>query len=84
MSKGKKGDDPVKSVSGKDVIKALTKTGFVFANQRGSHVKLRKKTDKGKRIVIIPLHKNLPDFVLYSILRQANLTHIEFEKLLER
>lgn len=84
MFKAKKGDDPVKSVSGNDVMKALTKTGFAPVKQRGSHVKLRKTTDKGVRIVIVPLHNDLPEGSIYSIARQAGLTYKEFQKLLKR
>ena len=57
----RKGDGPVKSISGHEVIKALTKIGFEFVKQRGSHIKLKKTTNNGKRIVIVPLHKDLPD-----------------------
>ncbi|MBU7016576.1 MAG: type II toxin-antitoxin system HicA family toxin [Theionarchaea archaeon] len=70
----------MKSVSGHEVIKALTKIGFEFVKQRGSHVKL-KKTTNDKRIVIVPLHKDLPDGTLHSISRQAGLTYKEFKKL---
>jgi predicted RNA binding protein YcfA (HicA-like mRNA interferase family) len=71
----------VKSISGHEVIKALTKIGFVFVKQRGSHVKLKKTTNNGKRIVIVPLHKDLPDGTLHSISRQAGLAYKEFKKL---
>jgi predicted RNA binding protein YcfA (HicA-like mRNA interferase family) len=73
----------MKSVSGNDVIKVLTKNGFGFVKQRGSHVKLKGMTPMGKRIVIIPLHKDLPGGTLHSISRQAGLTYKEFEKFFE-
>ncbi|MBU7047013.1 MAG: type II toxin-antitoxin system HicA family toxin [Theionarchaea archaeon] len=71
----------MKSISGHKVIKALTKIGFEFVKQRGSHVKLKKTTNNGKRIVIVPLHKDLPDGTLHSISRQAGLTYKEFKSL---
>lgn len=70
----------MKSVSGHEVIKTLTRIGFVFVKQKGSHVKL-KRMNKGKRIVIVPLHKDLPDGTLHSISRQAGLTYKEFKRL---
>jgi len=46
-------------VSGKQVIKALRKIGFVVMRQRGSHVLLR-RVSAGRIIKLtVPLHKEL-------------------------
>jgi len=79
-----KGMGAVKSVSGNDIIKKLTKIGFRFVKQRGCHVKLKRTTSEGTIIVIVPLHKDLPDGTLHSISRQAGLPFKEFEKLFNK
>ena len=38
----------LKQLSGKDVIKILKKFGFEVHSQKGSHIKLRRITVKGK------------------------------------
>ena len=43
-------------VSGREVIKALSKAGFYFVSQKGSHVKLRKSTPEKVFTVIVPAH----------------------------
>lgn len=67
------------SVSGRDVVRALGKVGFVQVSQRGSHIKLRHIDG---RVVIVPDHAELKHGTLRSILRQAHLTPAEFEALL--
>ena len=74
------------SVSYSDVIKALSKAGFVYAPKRGkgSHIAMYKVYDEGKtRLVIIPRKKNIPKGTLLSILRQAGLSKEEFLELLK-
>jgi predicted RNA binding protein YcfA (HicA-like mRNA interferase family) len=43
-------------VSGRRVIKALTKAGFLVAGRKGSHVRLKKKVDDRVFVVIVPEH----------------------------
>lgn len=66
-------------VSGRDVVRALTKAGFTKVSQRGSHVKLR--TEAG-RTAIVPLRRELARGTLRSILRQAGLEVEAFIDLL--
>ncbi|GFN22177.1 type II toxin-antitoxin system HicA family toxin [Thermanaeromonas sp. C210] len=66
-------------VSGREVIKALTKAGFRQASQRGSHVKMRHPSG---RTAIVPLHDELAPGTLRSVLKQAGLTVEEFTALL--
>ena len=56
-------------VSGRKVIKALTKAGFRVAGKRGSHVKLKKKVNDKVFVVIVPDHAELAKGTLKSILR---------------
>lgn len=71
-------------VSGKEVIKALSKAGFQTVGRKGSHIRLKKKTPIKAYIVIVPLHPEIKRGTLKSILRQAGLTTNEFIKLLRR
>jgi predicted RNA binding protein YcfA (HicA-like mRNA interferase family) len=65
-------------LSGRDVIKALSKVGFNPARQKGSHVILVKITEKGKKPVVVPNHKEVDKGTLLEIIRQAGLTKEEF------
>ena len=71
-------------VSGAMTVRALKRAGFEQPpgrrGQRGSHVKLRHPTTR--RTAIVPLHPELAPGTLRSILRQADLTVEEFNKLL--
>lgn len=61
-------------LSGKNVVKVLSKIGFVHVRTRGSHAILNKQTDKGKITIPVPLHKELAKGTLKSIMRQAELS----------
>ncbi len=69
-------------VSGRKIVKALTKAGFMVEGRKGSHIKLKKKDHKHVLIVIVPDHPEVAKGTLKSILRQANLTREDFLKLL--
>ncbi|WP_440954996.1 type II toxin-antitoxin system HicA family toxin [Methanosarcina sp. Mfa9] len=62
------------SISGKKVIKGLSKLGFVIVRQRGSHVLLQRSTD----MVTVPLHDPVKKSTLKSILRKADVTLEDF------
>lgn len=67
-------------LSGKEVIKALSRAGFTAVRQRGSHVILVKETPERKRSTVVPLHKEVDKGTLLEILRQAGITR---EQLME-
>ena len=69
-------------VSGKDVVKALSKIGFEHVRTSGSHAILNKQTEQGKITIPVPLHKELAKGTLKSIMRQAELTLEDLLKLL--
>ncbi len=69
-------------VSGEDVIKALHKAGFRVVRQKGSHVRIEKKTEKETIKATIPLHPTLKKGTLKIILKQAGLSVEEFINLL--
>ena len=70
-------------VSGRRVIKALTRGGFAVVGRRGSHVRLKKVADK-VYIVVVPDHRELARGTLLSVIRPAGLTREEFLDLLEK
>ena len=70
-------------LSGREVIKALLKTGFKEARQKGSHIILIKQSIKGKKALVVPNHKEIDKGTLLEIIRQAELTRDEFFKLLK-
>jgi predicted RNA binding protein YcfA (HicA-like mRNA interferase family) len=61
-----------------EIISALSKKGFVFKSQKGSHAKY---TD-GNHMAIIPIHENVARGTLRSILIQAGIELDDFIKLL--
>lgn len=67
----------------REVIKVLTKAGFVKARQTGSHLIM--KNSKTGKIVPIPIHaRSLKKGLLSAIIKEANLTLEEFLKLLKK
>lgn len=69
-------------ISGKEIIKLLTKKGFQTVRQRGDHISLFKKTDVEPLLVVVPLKKEIKPGTLLSILRQAKITREEFLSLI--
>lgn len=68
-------------LSGKEMIKILSKIGFVHIRTSGSHAILNKQDEiKGKITIPVPLHPELAKGTLKSIMRQASL---ELEDLLK-
>jgi len=67
-------------LSGKEIIKALAKVGFVPIRQKGSHVFLRHAD--GRRTVV-PLHEEINKSTVMDIIEQTKLTRGEFPKLLK-
>ncbi len=61
-------------VSGKEVIKVLSKMEFIHIRTTGSHAILNKITDKEKITIPVPLHQELAKGTLKSIMRQADMS----------
>ena len=60
-------------VSGKKVIKLLSRLGYEIVRQKGSHVKMRINTRIGEHISVIPDHKELSKGTLGDILSDVSL-----------
>jgi len=67
-------------VSGREVVRALEKIGYVVDHQRGSHIALR-HIDRPHRRLTVPDHREVAKGTLRAIIRQAGLTVDEFSKL---
>jgi len=68
-----------RTYSGRQVVKALRRIGFVVDHQRGSHIFLH-NLEKNLSVVI-PLHKELKKGTLNSILKKSGLTQDELGEL---
>ena len=58
-------------ISGRDLVRAFTKLGYLKVAQKGSHIKMR--NDATGSVAIIPDHKELDRWTLKSILRDAEI-----------
>ncbi len=70
-------------VSGHELVKALTKIGFIHVRTTGSHAILKKKQNEQTIVIPVPLHKELAKGTLLSIMHQARLSREEFMKILK-
>jgi len=61
-----------------EIISALSKKGFEFKSQKGSHAKY----SNGYRIYVIPLHDTIAKGTLKGILIQAGIELSDFLELL--
>ena len=69
-------------LSGKDLIKVLSKLGYQHIRTRGSHMIMIKQTDNGKKTIPIPNHKELAKGTLKAIMNQADLKLDDLLKLI--
>jgi predicted RNA binding protein YcfA (HicA-like mRNA interferase family) len=68
-------------ISGREVVKALTKIGYEQDRQRGSHIILRQTASPHRRVTV-PDHKEIAKGTLRAIIRGIGLTVDEFKDLL--
>jgi predicted RNA binding protein YcfA (HicA-like mRNA interferase family) len=66
-------------LSGREVLKALSRLGYYVRSQGGSHVHLRHST---RPPLTIPMHPEIARGTLRAIIRDAGLTVEEFLRLL--
>jgi len=64
------------------IIRALQRDGWVVVRQKGSHVRLQKRTSTETLKLTIPAHRTIKRSTLSHILKQAKLTVEEFNRLL--
>ncbi|MEK7285761.1 MAG: type II toxin-antitoxin system HicA family toxin [Nitrospirota bacterium] len=68
-----------KTFSGRQVVKALHRIGFVMDHQKGSHIFLHHL--EKSITVIVPNHKEVKKGTLNNILKKADLTVETLKKL---
>jgi predicted RNA binding protein YcfA (HicA-like mRNA interferase family) len=69
-------------ISGKELVAALKRAGFVEVRQKGSHVSLQKVTPEMTYKTVVPLHQELAKGTLLDILHQAGMSRDDLLKLL--
>jgi predicted RNA binding protein YcfA (HicA-like mRNA interferase family) len=67
-------------ISGRECLKALSRSGFVLRRHEGSHMILRRAEPFAQ--VVVPDHKVLDRGTLRGIIRLAGLSVDEFVRLL--
>lgn len=70
------------TLSGRELVSILQKAGFIVKRQKGSHIILRRDTPFCQTVV--PDHKALDRGTLHAILRQAEITSIDLERLMSQ
>lgn len=70
------------SLSYEKVIRALQRDGWIVVRQRGSHIRLQKRTEDETLKTTVPAHKPIKRSTLSHILKQARLDLDRFSDLL--
>ena len=70
------------AISGRELIRALQRAGFVVLRQKGSHVSLERRSSAGYWRTIVPLHREIRPGTLSDILNQTGLSKDELMELL--
>jgi predicted RNA binding protein YcfA (HicA-like mRNA interferase family) len=72
-------------ISGRALIRLLVSLGYEIIRQKGSHVRLRKRSNLGEHHLTVPDHHALAKGTLNDILTKASLWNsIPKDELIER
>ena len=71
----------IPSLSYRQVVNALQRAGFVVVRQRGSHIRLHKRTQEKVIKLTVPAHSPIKKTTLAKIIKDANLSPEEFNEL---
>ena len=71
----------IPTLSYRQIINALQRTGFVVVRQRGSHIRLQKRTKKRVLKLTVPAHSPVKKTTLAKIIKDADLSRKEFSEL---
>ena len=72
----------VPSVHYEALIHALRRNGWVVVRQKGSHIRLHKRINDETLKLTVPAHRPIKRSTLAHILKQAQLSVEEFNRLL--
>ena len=64
------------------IVRALQRDGWTVVRQRGSHLRLQKRTGEELLKITIPAHRPVKRTTLAHILKQARLDVDRFQQLL--
>ena len=64
------------------VIAALRRDGWIVVRQRGSHIRMQKRSGSEVLKIIVPAHRPIKRSTLAHILKQARTTTERFQELL--
>lgn len=70
------------AISGKQLVKALERAGFVVMRQRGSHVSMEKREADQVYKTVVPQHREIRPGTLSDILRQTGISKDDLRALL--
>ncbi len=62
-------------LSGREILSALERLGFVEVHRKGSHVKMRHSDG---RVIVFPYHDEVDRFTLKGALRDADIDQEDF------
>lgn len=64
-------------LSGRQVLAALTRLGFIEVHRKGSHVKMKHSDG---RVIVFPFHHEVDRYTLKGALRDAEIEVTDFLK----
>lgn len=68
----------VPSVDYDKVVRALQRTGFIVVRQKGSHIRMQKRSGGDTLKITIPAHKPIKRSTLSHIIKSTGLSLEEF------
>jgi predicted RNA binding protein YcfA (HicA-like mRNA interferase family) len=72
----------IPSLSYRKVVNVLQRSGFIVLRQRGSHIRLQKRTKEKVLKLTVPAHASIKKATLNRIIKDAGLSIEEFKELL--
>jgi predicted RNA binding protein YcfA (HicA-like mRNA interferase family) len=64
--------------SGEEIVRIMESEGFVRARQKGSHLMMQRRRERGTITVPVPLHRSVRIGTLQSIIRQSGISRERF------
>ena len=61
-------------ISGEKAVKCFEKLGYVVVRQKGSHIRMKHKSDESRKPLTIPKHEILGKGLLRKLLRDAEIS----------
>lgn len=71
----------IQSLSYRKVVNALQRAGYVVVRQRGSHIRLQKRTKERVFKITVPAHNPIKKSTLAKIIKDSGLSIDEFNDL---